>query len=96
MHTDWKDIARATLMGAELETMTFPESVNMLMAAGFDGYAVDFRHSTRTYYRPDGDTLELKAEPATVPVTERFDAGLVKNAIREAQAMVPGYTYKGF
>ena len=29
-------------------------------------------------------------------MAERFDAAIVKEAIREAQLMVPGYTYKGF
>jgi uncharacterized protein YbcV (DUF1398 family) len=96
MTTNWKDIARATLEGAEADTMTFPESVKALMEAGFDGYAVDLRRATRTYYRPDGETLELKTEAIAVPVRERFDAGVVKDAIGEAQALVPGYTYKGF
>ena len=27
---------------------------------------------------------------------ERFDAGAIKQAIRETQALVPGYSYKGF
>lgn len=96
MSTNWKNIARATLEGAEADTMSFPESVKLLMEVGFDGYAVDFRRSTRTYYRPDSDTLELKTEPISLPVAERFETGAVKNAIREAQAQVPGYTYKGF
>jgi hypothetical protein len=29
-------------------------------------------------------------------VAESFDASMVRGAIREAQALVPGYTYKGF
>jgi uncharacterized protein YbcV (DUF1398 family) len=94
MSTNWKDIARAALEGSESNTTTFPENVKTLMAAGFDGYAVDFRRSTRIYYRPDGETLELKAEPTSV--AERFDAGTVREAIREAQALAPGYTYNGF
>lgn len=95
MSTNWKEIARTTLTGAEANTVNFPDSVKILMDAGFDGYAVDFRHSTRTYYRPDGDTLELKAEP-TVLVAESFNAVAIKEAIGEAQAQVSGYTYKGF
>ncbi len=31
-----------------------------------------------------------------MPVAERFDASVVKEAIHEAQALVTGYTYKGF
>jgi uncharacterized protein YbcV (DUF1398 family) len=96
MMKDWKEIARATLAGAEDDTMTFPESVRMLMEGGFDGYAVDFRHGTRTYYRPDGEALALQTAPVSVPVAERFDTAVVKDAIREAQQMVPGYTYKKF
>jgi uncharacterized protein YbcV (DUF1398 family) len=66
------------------------------MEAGFDGYAVDFRRSTRTYYMPNSETLELKTEPTPMPVAESFDASVVREAIREAQMLVPGYTYKGF
>ena len=31
-----------------------------------------------------------------IPVPVAFDAGLVGEAVREAQAQVPGYTYGGF
>jgi uncharacterized protein YbcV (DUF1398 family) len=96
MSTNWKDVAHATLKGAESDTVDFGESVKMLTESGFDGYAVDLRRATRTYYRPDGETLELKTESTVVPVAEHFAASVVKDAIREAQALVPGYTYKSF
>jgi uncharacterized protein YbcV (DUF1398 family) len=96
MTTNWRDLARATLEGSESGTMTFPQNVRILMEAGFDGYAVDFRRSTRTYYMPNSETLELKTEPTPMPVAESFDASVVREAIREAQMLVPGYTYKGF
>ncbi|MGH8118610.1 MAG: DUF1398 family protein [Rhodanobacteraceae bacterium] len=95
MNANWHDIARATLEGAKSGAQTFPEGVRMLMEAGFDGYAVDFRCSTRTYYLPDGQTITLTTA-TTEPVAERFDAAAIKAAIGEAQAMVPGYTYEGF
>jgi uncharacterized protein YbcV (DUF1398 family) len=68
----------------------------LLAQSGRSDYAMDFRRSSRTYYRPDGETLELKTEPMAKLVTENFDASVVKKAIREAQEQVPGYTYKGF
>jgi len=95
MNANWQDVARATLEGSESGAMTFAASVRLLMEAGFDGYAVDFRHATRTYYMPDGEAIALETEPA-VPVGARFDAAVVKEALREAQALVPGYTYTGF
>jgi uncharacterized protein YbcV (DUF1398 family) len=96
MTTNWKDLARATLEGSESGTMTFPQNLRALMEAGFDGYAVDFRRSTRTYYMPNGEALELKTEPTPTPVAETFDGSVVREAIREAQELVPGYTYKSF
>jgi uncharacterized protein YbcV (DUF1398 family) len=96
MTTNWTDLARATLEGSESGTMSFPQNLRILMEADFDGYAVDFRRSTRTYYMPSGETLELKTEPTPTPVAESFNGRLVREAIREAQVLAPGYTYKGF
>ncbi len=96
MSTNWQDLARKTLEGAEGDTMTFPESVRLLTEAGFDGYAVDFRRAIRIYYRPDGETLELATAWGIEKVAEHFDSEAVKGALREAQMQVPGYTYKGF
>jgi uncharacterized protein YbcV (DUF1398 family) len=96
MTANWNDLARATLEGSESGTMTFPQTLRILMDAGFDGYAVDFRRSTRTYYMPNGETIELETVPTPTPVAESFDGSVVREAIREAQVLVPGYTYKGF
>jgi uncharacterized protein YbcV (DUF1398 family) len=96
MTTNWQDLARATLEGSESGAITFPQSVRMLTEASFDGYAVDFRRSTRTYYMPSGEAVELETERTPGPVAERFDAAVIKEALREAQTLAPGYTYKGF
>jgi uncharacterized protein YbcV (DUF1398 family) len=96
MNTNWQDVARATLEGSEAGTTTFPQNVRDLTEAGFDAYAVDFRRSTRTYHMPNGETLELETERTLAPVAARFDAAAIKNALREAQTLAPGYTYKGF
>jgi uncharacterized protein YbcV (DUF1398 family) len=96
MTTNWQDLARRTLEGSESGAITFPQSVKMLTEAGFDGYAVDFRNATRTYYLASGEALELKTAPAGTPVAAHFDAVALKAALREAQALVPGYTYRSF
>ncbi len=68
MTTNLKNLARATLEGSESGAMTFPQSLGILMEAGFDSYAVDFRRSTRTYYMPNGEATELQTEPTpTMP-----------------------------
>jgi uncharacterized protein YbcV (DUF1398 family) len=51
---------------------------------------------TKSYYLPDGDSLELAFPAVDIPVAAAFDTGAVQAAIREAQTRAPGYTYHGF
>jgi uncharacterized protein YbcV (DUF1398 family) len=76
--------------------MTFPHIVATLIEAGFEGYSVDFRRGMVAYYLPSGEAVEFSGAKPTVPVTPSFNAPSVKEAIREAQTLTPGYTYKGF
>jgi uncharacterized protein YbcV (DUF1398 family) len=96
MNDHMKAVAKTCLEGAEAGAMTFPQIVGTLMREGFEGYTVDFRRAAATYYRPDGDSVELAAHRIEVPVAPAFDAGVIQAAIKEAQQLAPGYTYKGF
>lgn len=96
MGTERRAIAQQCLEGAEKGTMTFPQIVGILIEAGFDGYLVDLRLSQATYYLPGGEDVELPTHGSSVAVAARFDTEAVQAAIREAQALVPGYTYRGF
>ena len=91
-----KAIAERCLSGAENGVMTFPEIVGTLREAGFEGYAIDFRRATATYYLADGDSVALAAHRIETPVAAAFDPEPIRAAIREAQALAPGYTYAGF
>ena len=91
-----KDIAHKCLEGAESNTMTFPHIVSTLMEAGFEGYSVDFRRGMVAYYLPSGDSVELSGAKPSIPVAAAFNAAVVREAIREAQTLAPGYTYGGF
>jgi uncharacterized protein YbcV (DUF1398 family) len=88
--------AERCLRGAEDNTMTFPQAVGALIEAGFEGYAVDFRRATATYYRPDGDSAVLSTHRVAGPVAASFDPEPIKAAIREAQVLAPGYNYRDF
>jgi uncharacterized protein YbcV (DUF1398 family) len=96
MNDRQKTIARACLEGAESNRMSFPQVVGALMEAGFEGYAIDYRRATATYYLPDGKSVELEAHAVSTPVAPTLDTFLMQAAIREAQQQIPGYTYKGF
>jgi uncharacterized protein YbcV (DUF1398 family) len=87
-------VAKACLEGGESGAMTFPQIVGTLMKEGFG--AIDFRRATATYYLSDGDSVELKSHRIETRITAAFDVGSVQAAIREAQQLIPGYTYAGF
>jgi len=88
-------VARTCLAGAEDNTMTFPQIVGTLMQEGFEGYFVDFRRSTATYYLLNGDTRQLPMHKID-DGSPNFDTATIQAAIKEAQQLVPGYSYKGF
>lgn len=96
MDTRQRAIARQCLEGAENGTMTFPQVVGALLAADFGGYFVDLRLSRAIYYQPSGEGPELATHRSAAAVAAEFNSDAVKTAIREAQALVPGYTYQGF
>lgn len=96
MNEQQKTTAQACLAGAEDNSLSFPQIVGALMAAGFESYAVDLRRSTATYFLPDGESLQLPVHPVDGPVAPVFNSAGLQTAIREAQLQVPGYTYKGF
>jgi uncharacterized protein YbcV (DUF1398 family) len=96
MHAGKIAIAQACLDAAHHDTMTFPEIIGRLMAAGFEGYAIDFRARAATYYMADGGSMALGLPDPGAPIAAAFDAAIVKEAIGEAQRQVPGYSYRGF
>ena len=96
MDAQMEAVARRCLEGAESNSMTFPQVVSALMGVGFEGYSVDFRRGRLAYYSPSGDAVEFPGAKPASPVAAVFNATAVKDAIREAQTLAPGYTYKGF
>jgi uncharacterized protein YbcV (DUF1398 family) len=96
MNEHQKAIARTCLEAAEGNTMAFPEIVGMLMEAGIESYAIDFRRATATYYLPNGESIELPAHRVDGSIAPAFDTARMQAAIREAQQQVAGYTYQGF
>lgn len=89
-------VAERCLNGARTGNMDFPGIVGLLGAEGFDGYFVDYRAATVTYYLADGEAATLRdaEHDTTVPVD--FDASAVAGAVGEAQRKAAGYTYAGF
>jgi uncharacterized protein YbcV (DUF1398 family) len=91
-----RDVAQRCLEGAEDNAMTFPEVVKTLMQEGFESYAVDFRRASAIYYRDDGDSIELPTHRPSASIAPELNSAAIQSAIRDAQNLVPGYTYAGF
>ena len=89
-------VAQRCLDSATDNAMTFPQVVGTLLEAGFESYTADFRRGVAIYYMASGESVELASPIAHGSVAETFDAVEIQAAIREAQQLVPGYTYKGF
>lgn len=96
MNTDQKICAQQCLEAAENDAMTFPEIVGKLIAAGFESYAIDLRRSLATFYLSSGESIELQTHNDDLAIAASFDLAALQAAIREAQTLAPGYSYKGF
>lgn len=96
MTDDQSAVAKLCLAAAENDSIAFPQIVGALMEAGFEGYTIDFRAATATYYAADGSLIALPIHAVAAPIAPRFDAAAILAAICEAQANGPDYTYAGF
>ena len=89
-------VARECLDGAYDNVIGFPESVERLIEAGFDGYHVDYRANTRIYYLPDGETLVLRNPHDHGALAPAFDGAAIAAAVGWARLSPPGYNYADF
>lgn len=90
------EVAKRCLAAADDGSMTFPQIVGALMNAGFESYTIDFRRGSASYYLADGAYVDLEMQHKAKAVAAVFNVAGLQAAIREAQQLVPGYTYKGF
>ncbi|MCR6660302.1 MAG: DUF1398 family protein [Asticcacaulis sp.] len=96
MHTSVISVIQDCHEASESDRMNFPQILEKFHFVGIEGYSVDYRRSAKTYYQPDGESLDLSFAPLEVPVAATFDSGRLQAAIREAQANAAGYTYRSF
>lgn len=89
-------LAQRCLNAAYDKSMDFPGIVGTLINAGFDGYVVDHRCNTTTYFLPDGDHVVIDNPPSQGAVAARFDQASIAAQIKWAQANPPDYSYKAF
>ncbi len=89
-------LAQRCLAAAHDGSMSFPVIVGTLIDAGFEGYEVNYRTCTQTYYLPDGDNVPLRSHPYAGSVDAAFDATSVETLVRWAQSGDAAYNYPAF
>jgi uncharacterized protein YbcV (DUF1398 family) len=83
--------ARATLDG----TMSFPEVVSQLLAAGVEYYHVDYVAMRKTFYSADGGTVVTPIPyEGLPPVAADFDVAALRTDILDSQRN--GQKYRDF
>lgn len=88
--------AETCLNAAYDKSMAFPDIVGALIKAGFEGYVVDYRRNTTTYFMPDGDNIVLANRASEAPVAAMFDQAGIAAQVKWAQANPPEYSYADF
>ena len=88
--------AQRCLDAAYAGTMDFPTIVRTLIERGFEGYDVDYRLGTSTYFHATDAPVQLRTPTSSARVAAVFDATAVERAVRAAQTNPPGYTYASF
>lgn len=96
MNTPHAKIAQECLDAAYNKTASFPEIVGRLIDAGFDGYLVDYRSNTTTYYLADADGIVLANRSSHASIGRAFDQAAIAAQVRWAQANPPDYSYLAF
>lgn len=89
-------IAETCLRAAHDGSLSFPEIVGKLIAAGFEGYTVDYRRNSQIYYLPDGDSVPMDIRSPAGNVAAEFDAAEIERLVRWAQANPADYSYIAF
>lgn len=91
MDAQRKAVAEKCLTASYEATMEFPMVIRTLMEAGFEGYLVDYRKGSTTYYMLDSDSVELVNHETDGSVATVFDAGTVEANVRKSQAGAHSY-----
>ena len=74
MNVQQKSTAENCLNSSYEGTAELPTVLSNLAAVGIEGYVVDYRKGTTTYFLPDGDNVELNNQKTSGSVAPNFDA----------------------
>lgn len=85
MCANTRAVAEACSRAAEDGSLNFPQILGKLSAAGIEGYFVDYRRAVKTYYLPEGKSVEVADGHPHGAVAAMFDAAKVAAAVGQSQ-----------
>ena len=85
MNDNTRALIHEAARGSSESRLHFGQVIGLLMQAGVESYAVDYRAQRSTYYLPDGEALDLATAMPDVAIAQDFDAAALQAAIRGAQ-----------
>ncbi|MXO73115.1 DUF1398 domain-containing protein [Alteraurantiacibacter buctensis] len=91
-----KHTAATCLAAAHDGSMAFPQIIGRLRAAEFEGYLVDYRAASQTFYLPSGEALTMPLDAYPGEVVATFDQEEIRRAIEWAQSGDPAYSFPAF
>jgi uncharacterized protein YbcV (DUF1398 family) len=91
MNSTSQALIREAADGATEGRLHFGQVIGLLVEAGVESYAVDYRTRRTTYYLPSGKTVGIDLQMQEVGIAEAFDTNAIRAAIRGAQQGVVKY-----
>lgn len=85
MYANTRAVAEACSRAAEDGSLNFPQILGKLSDAGIEGYFVDYRRAVKTYYLPEGKSIEVADGHPHGAVVAMFDAAKVAAAVGQSQ-----------
>ena len=86
----WRGGIAAYCWGAlEDGSQTLQQIAPVLLQAGFEGYAVDFRERSARFHLSDGESLRLKITALDARPARQFDLAAIVAAVRQARRNLP-------
>lgn len=85
MRSNVEQILQECADGARNHTLTFPEILGRLAAAGVERYHADYSRHEITYYLTDGQSYVVSVPHADDPAADAFCAADVEQAVRQSQ-----------
>jgi uncharacterized protein YbcV (DUF1398 family) len=91
MNSTSQALIREAADGSTEGRLHFGQVIGLLMQAGVESYAVDYRTRRTTYYLPSGEPVGIDLQMPEVGIAKAFDTNAIKAAIRGSQQGVVKY-----